>query len=426
MNDRNRVFWATSWFFFILLSYSIVRPVRETMGAIAGTRQLQNLMLMTFIAMLIAVPAYAALIDRLPRRWVVRIVFHFFTASLVGFSIALQFGSTEIQVTTARLFFLWVNIFGVFATSVFWSVLADIYNSDQGKRLFGTIAAGGTSGAILGSFLTSQLAIYCSTSVLLILPALAIQIGLICAWRLESASERSAQFNELSNNLDQKTIVAEPRRTSASLMAGITRLFQSPYLASICLFLFFAQAAGTMLYFQQAEIVAANVADKTAKIQLFAYLDLGTQLLTLVAQTLISSRLLRLIGISWTLVLLPIVYLISFTTLACSPSLSVLIVAVLASRASAYGITVPAREVLFTVVDREDKYKSKSFIDTVVLRGGDAISSQLFGSLRSVAQVGTATLNWWSLPWIAVWGFAAWRLGKRQQKLAASLPQRSE
>ena len=413
--EGRSVIWATAWFFFVLLSYSIVRPVRETMGAIGGTRELQGLMLVTFVVMLIAVPAYSTLVAKLPRRWVVRIVFHFFCASLFTFAVLMRLPNPQVQVWSARVFFLWVNVFALFSTSVFWSVLADLFSNEQGKRLFGSIAAGGTAGAILGSFLTSQLATHISTEMLLCIPIVTLQAGLWCAWRLEKQASRLR-----AARADDESQVSEGKPTGGGLLAGITRVASNPYLASICLFLFFAQAFGTQMYFQQAEIVKDAIPVREEKTQLFAYIDLGTQILTLVIQVSLAAPILRRFGVSIALVILPMVYFAGFSALAFYPTLAVVIVAMIAVRSTAYGITVPAREVLFTVVDREDKYKSKSFIDTVVLRGGDAIAGQTFGFLRSFAGFGLTTLNLWALPVTAIWAFVAVALGKRQKQLADS------
>ncbi len=390
------------------------------MGAIGGTKQLQGLMLITFVVMLAAVPAYAALVAKLPRRWVVRIVFHFFSVSLLAFLLAMRSDVSWLQTWSARVFFVWVNVFALFATSVFWSVLADLFSSNQGKRLFGTIAAGGTAGAMTGSLLTSQLATRLSTSSLLLLPIATLQAGLWCAWRLEKQAARLHQATDDGSESDERS--DEGRPTGGGLLTGISRVLASPYLASICLFLVFVQACGTALYFQQAEIVAAEIPDKAEKTQLFAYLDLGVQTLTLLVQGLLAGTILRRLGVSVALVILPVVYFSSFSALAISQSLPVLIVAMIASRAAGYGITVPAREVLFTVVSREEKYKSKSFIDTVVLRGGDALSGQVFGSLRNVAGLSLSTLNLLALPVTAAWAIVAWRLGRRQKNLANDSP----
>jgi AAA family ATP:ADP antiporter len=299
---------------------------------------------------------------------------------------------------------------------VFWSVLADLFSSEQGKRLFGRIAAGGTIGAIVGSLMTSQVATVLSTSTLLLLPVATLQAGLWCAWRLEKRVSTDRRFRDHSPSGD-----SDDKPTAGGLWEGITHVLRSSYLASICVFLFFVQAAGTQLYFQQAEIVGSTLLDDQAKTQFFAYIDFSTQLLTLTTQLLLSSWILRRLGVSVALMVLPLIYLISFFALSFYGSLAVVAAAMVATRATAYGITVPSREVLFTVVSRQDKYKSKSFIDTVVLRGGDAISGQIFGSLRNLGGFSIATLNLWTLPLMLVWALAAFRLGRRQKRLAKSL-----
>lgn len=415
-DERRAVMWATAWFFFILLGYMIVRPVRETMGSIGGTRQLQGLMLATFAVMLVAVPAYGWLVATLPRRWLVRAVYHFFSVCLIAFCISMQVPVEAWQVWTARVFFVWVNVFALFATSVFWSVLADLFTSEQGKRIFGLVAAGGTAGAITGSLLASQLAAVLPTSLLVVLPVATIQAGLWCAWRLE---KQSSKF--LVATADARPTAAQPSdsKTGGGLLSGITAVISSPYLASVCLFLVLGQSCGTQLYFQQAEIVDQAFESKEDRVALFAYLDLGTQVLTLAVQSLASSVILRRLGVSVALVILPIVYFLSFAALAYWPTLAVLVVTMIATRATGYGITVPTREVLFTVVSRQDKYKSKSFIDTVVLRGGDAASSQIVGTLRGW-QIPMNVLNVWMLPITVLWFAAGWMLGQRQKQKAAN------
>jgi AAA family ATP:ADP antiporter len=407
------VAWATAWFFLVLLGYFIIRPVRETMGTIGGTRQLQGLFLAAFVAMLVAVPFYSALVARLPRRWLVRVVFHFFAACLVGFWLLMHVDSTQVQTWTARTVFVWVSVFGLFSTSVFWSVLTDLFTSSQAKRLFGFIAAGGTAGAITGSFLTSQIASHLSTGTLMLLPVGIIEAGLWCAWRLE---RQAATIRKIAPDPSDGTDDSD-NPAGGGVWSGITHVIKSPYLASICLFLFFVQACGTQLYFEQAEIVRMAIPEKESRTSLFAYVDLGTQILTLLVQVFLSATILRRFGVSIALIILPVVYGLGFASLALEQSLTVMVVTAIAARAAGYGITVPAREVLFTVVSREDKYKSKSFIDTVVLRGGDAISGQIFGSLRGFGHSLT-TMNLWALPITAVWAVVAWRLGQRQRRLA--------
>lgn len=384
------------------------------MGTLVGTKELRWLFIAGFLVMLVAVPFYAALVSRLPRRWIVRVVFHFFAGCLLVFWLLMRIEDATVQTWIARVLFVWVSVFGVFSTSVFWSVLADLFSSPQGRRLFGIVASGGTTGAIVGSLLTSQLATQLSTSSLLLLPVLVIELGLWFAWRLEKQADAIQQHNGETNPSDA---TQTDRIDGGGLLTGITHVLQSPYLASICVFLFFVQGFGTLLYFEQAELVNQWIPGKEARTGLFAYLDLGTQLLTLMIQIGLSGVILRRLGVSFALALLPMFYLVGFASLAFYPSLTTLMVTMVVSRGVAYGITVPSREVLFTVVSREDKYKSKNFIDTVVLRGGDSIAGLIVGSLRD-ASVSLFKLNVWAIPLVAIWAGLAWRLGGRQRRLA--------
>lgn len=408
---------AASWFFCILLSYFVIRPIRETMGAQGGTKELPHLFLVTFLVMLAAVPAYSALVARLPRRWLVRVVYHFFCACLILFWFSMQYGNAPVKFWAARIFFVWVNVFGLFATSVFWSVLTDIFSNEQAKRLFGLVATGGTVGAITGSLVTSVLTNYLSIGWLMLLPVVLLQIGLWCAWRLERNARILAE-TEPDAPPDRSAVAStneEP--TGGGLWSGITQVARSPFLATICVYLFLVQAIGTQLYFQQASIVANAFDVNEQRTQWFAYLDLATQLLTLAIQGALASVVLRRLGVGFALALLPVVYAIGLVALAIDPTLLILSITMVATRATSYGITVPSREVLFTVVTREQKYKSKSFIDTVVLRGGDAIASQLYRAVTS-AGVSLARMNWYALPIILAWIAVSFGLGRFQQRLS--------
>ncbi|WP_442506934.1 NTP/NDP exchange transporter [Novipirellula sp. SH528] len=409
------VAWAFAWFFFILLSYFTIRPIRETMGIEGGTGKLPHLFFITFLAMLVAVPVYSGVVARLTRRWLVRVVYHFFAGSLFLFWSLLQVESEVVHVWTARVIFIWINVFALFATSVFWSVLADLFRSNQAKRLFGLIAAGGTLGAITGSFLTSILATRLSTDSLLLIPAVLLELGLACAWRLELNSHLLVD-HDVAEKPDSNFSRAD-KSTGGGLWTGITQVMSSGYLASICLFLFLIQVFATQLYLQQADIVNIAIESSEARTAFFAKIDLGTQLLTLLLQTTVAGAILRRLGISVALSVLPLIYLCGFAALASVPTLGVLMVIMVCTRAGAYGITVPSREVLFTVVSREQKYKSKSFIDTVVLRGGDALSSQLFAALQKLG-IGLTAMNWIAVPLTTVWLLIAWKLGRSQERRA--------
>ncbi len=403
---------ATAWLFFLLLGYFVIRPVRETLSSLVESDDLEKLFLASFLTMLAAVPAYGVLVNLLPRRWLVRAVYHAFALCLLGFWGLLKSDSKEVQAWGVWILFVWISFFGVFATTVFWSVVADLFSSQQAKRLFGFIAAGGTAGALGGSLIASQLASHLAREQFLLVPIAVIELGLVCAWLLEKQATVLANADGLLTAAE----VVEPEPTARSgLWSAVTHIWRSPYLQLICLFIFFVQFCGTQMYFEQADIVKNTLPDEAERTELFANIDLAAQALTLIAQLFLSSFLLRRLGVAAALMVLPIIYLGSFSALALNSSLQVMVVAVVIGRAAGYGITVPAREVLFTVVKREDKYKSKSFIDTVVLRGSDTVSASAFTGLEGL---GLRMLNLCLLPVVALWLFVSWRLGRKQERLA--------
>ena len=342
---------ATAWLFFLLLGYFVIRPVRETLSSLVDSDDLEKLFLASFLTMLAAVPAYGVLVNLLPRRWLVRAVYHAFALCLLGFWGLLQSDSKEIQAWTVWILFVWISFFGVFATTVFWSVVADLFSSQQAKRLFGFIAAGGTAGALGGSLIASQLASHLAREQFLLVPIAVIELGLVCAWLLEKQATVLANADGLLTTAE----AAEPEPTARSgWWNAVTHIWRSPYLQLICLFIFFVQFCGTQMYFEQADIVKNTLTDEAERTELFANIDLATQTLTLIAQLFLSSFLLRRLGVAAALMVLPLIYLCSFSALALNSSLQVMVVAVVIGRAAGYGITVPAREVLFTVVKRED------------------------------------------------------------------------
>ncbi len=403
------VAYASSWFFCILFSYMTVRPVRESLGVGIGTEGLKQVMWMTLGAMMVAVPLYAWLVSKLPRRWLVRVVYHFFAACSLVFFFVMQGSTSEHQTTLAYVFFIWVNVFSLFATSVFWSVLTDVFGSEQGKRLFGMIAGGGTAGAIGGSMLTFQIAPHIDTFWLLLIPTTLLEIGLVCAWRLERRVANGGFQDETKRKAMEKP--------SGGLWSGIVEVIRTPYLAMICVFLFFAQSFGTQLYFQQAGLVKSAIVSESARTSFFASVDLGTQCLTLLIQVFVAQTVLKRLGVRFALVALPIVYLFGFTALALTGSLTTIVMVMIASRSIGFGLAVPAREVLFTVVTREQKYKSKNFIDTVLLRAADATAGATFTKLGSLG-FATSVLNWMALPVVLLWCVSAFWLGRKQRDLA--------
>src|SRR5687767_11387183 len=338
------------------------------MGVAGGVRNLQWLFTATFLVMLAAVPLYGALVARVPRRRFIPLVYHFFVLNLAVFWVLLAL-DVERQ-TVARVFFVWISVFVLFAVSVFWSFMADAWRSEQGKRLYGFIAAGGSAGALAGPALTIGLAGTIGVLNLLIVAALLLEAAVFCARKLEVATHE-----------DEKQPEAAP--TGGGAIDGILMVLRSPYIAGIALWVGLLSVAATFLYFEQAAIVAAASDDPAVRTRIFAGVDLAVGLLTIAVQFFATGKLIERFGVGPALALLPVVFAVGFAVLAVSPVLAVVIAFQALQRTANFAISNPAREVLFTVVARDEKYKAKNVIDIVAVRGADAVGGWLFTALRS-------------------------------------------
>jgi ATP:ADP antiporter, AAA family len=414
--SRSMSWLAFAWFFCILSGYYVIRPIRDTMGVASGRDSLNWLFLATFVAMLVAVPLYSACVAKLSRRRVVGLVYRFFIANLLLFWWLLQIETADIRIWVSRAFFVWAGVFSLYVTSVFWSVLTDLFDSGEAKQSFGFIAAGGTTGAIAGSITASTLAEHLSTHHLLLVPVSTLEIGL---WFAAMLQRQVVQHKTIEVALVSQTSEAEVtgEATGGGLFDGVKGVLKSRYLLAVCGSLFLGQLCGTHLYMQQASIVGAALESESARTALFSNMNLATQLLTLALQASIAGWLTHRAGLAIALAITPLAYAVTFATLGIAPSLAVFAVGDVIRRGLTYGVLVPAREVLFTVVSREDKYKSKGFIDTVVLRGGDAVSSQILAGARLLT-ASSSVIQMAMLPVALVWIGVSVRLAYWQKSLA--------
>jgi AAA family ATP:ADP antiporter len=360
--------WSFAYFFCLLAAYYVLRPLRDEMGVAGGVRNLQWLFTATFLVMLAAVPLYGALVARLPRRRFIPAVYHFFAANLVLLGFGGPLPPARAPQAVARVFFVWVSVFVLFAVSVFWSFMADVFRPEQGKRLYGFIAAGGSAGALAGPALTIGLSQLFSPAHLLLVAALLLEAAVVCALRLEQGNH--AVEKEVS--------------LGGGAFDGLVEVLRSPYLAGITLWVALLSVAATFLYFEQARIVAEHSADPAVRTRIFATVDLVVGLLTIALQFLVTGRLLARFGVGAALALLPLVFAAGFAVLAVSPLLAVVIAFTALQRTANFAVSNPAREVLFTAVTREEKYKAKNVIDIVAVRGADALGGWLVTGLRTL------------------------------------------
>ncbi|HKS86318.1 MAG TPA: MFS transporter [Pseudolabrys sp.] len=402
--ERIAALWSFAYFFSLLAGYYVLRPLRDQMGLAGGVKNLPWLFTATFVTLLVAQPLYGALVARLPRARFIPIVYQFFVINLVLFWLLLTFNIETVIV--ARVFFVWVSVFNLFAVAVFWSFMADLFTSEQGKRLFGFIGAGGTAGALLGPIITIWLSVPLGPVNLMIAAAIFLEVAIFCVYRLERAAAVHRGPGQTKNNI------------GGSAFAAIPEVVRSPYMLGVAAWVALLSYAATIIYFEQANIVAAAVKTAGLQTRIFASIDLAVSILALITQLLLTGQLLKRIGTGVAAAALPAVYIIGFAVLAAMPTLIVVVTIQVVQRWMNFAIANPARQIFFTVVTREEKYKAKNLIDVVVYRGADAVSGWIFDSMQAFSlKLGTIALC--SLPVVAGWFILSVGLGRAQESRSA-------
>ncbi|MGH6727903.1 MAG: NTP/NDP exchange transporter [Pseudolabrys sp.] len=402
--ERAAALWSFAYFFMLLAGYYVLRPLRDQMGIAGGVKNLPWLFTATFVTLLVAQPLYGALVARLPRARFIPIVYHFFVVNLLLFWLFLKLGIDTAIV--ARVFFVWVSVFNLFAVAVFWSFMADLFDAEQGKRLFGFIGAGGTAGALLGPLITIGLSVPLGPTNLLIAAAVLLEMAVFCVYRLERAAAAQAG--------------AQPtqQRIGGGALAALPELIRSPYLLGVGLWVSLLSFGATILYFEQAHIISATVRGAGAQTRIFAGIDLAVSLLTLATQVFATGQFLKRFGTGVAAGALPAVYVAGFAALFFSPTLAVVLVAQVTQRWANFALANPARQVFFTVLSREEKYKAKNLIDVVIYRGSDALYGWVFDSLLALGlKLGAIALC--ALPVTAGWLLLSAALGRVQERRAA-------
>lgn len=399
--ERPAVLWAFLYLFAILCGFYVLRPLRDEMGILGGVANLPWQFTGTFLVMLAVVPAYSAVIARFPRRAIIPIVYRFCAANLLLF---LLLDRAQVsQVWVARVVFIWVSVFNVFVVSVFWSFMVDTFRAGQAKRLFGAVAAGGSLGALAGPGLAALLVKPFGRPGLYLATAILLEVGVFCVRRL-TAWARVHGSGEMHT--------APERPVGGGVFAGFRLALRSPYLLAIVVMMLAYSITSTVLYADQASIVAGTVHDSATRTALFAKIDLAVNGLALALQGLATGWILSVLGLTVALCVLPAITAAGFLGLLFAPGLTTLVVVQVIRRGTQYGLERPSRENLFTVVTPEEKYKAKGFIDTVVFRGGDAAALWAYDGVKALApaaSVVTGAMLLICAAWTAVAVFASRR-----------------
>ena len=393
-------------FFFILTALMVLKPARESLGMQRGIEAIRWLFVGTAVVTLAVNPVFGFLVSRFRRVVFINATYLFFAASLLVFYGFLVMAPAAMGETSGMVFFVWFSVFNLFATMVFWAVMADRFSLDQSKRLYGLVAVGGSLGAVAGPWLASQLANPLGTAALLPVAAASLGLALVSlrvVTKLQPERERSA--------VENREVIG------GNAWDGMRAVFRSPYLLGISAYVLTMTVFATFIYFTRVQMVAALGEELDMRTTIFARLDLYTQITTLVLQALVVGKLMKSVGVAATLALLPITAALGFVGLALTTSLATIVIFQAAFNAVQRAIVRPARETLFTVVSRSDKYKSKAFTDTFVYRTGDVLGAQLEGALGRLG-TGLGALVSVSIPLAMVWGALGIWLGRRQKREA--------
>lgn len=411
--------WSFAYYFLLLCSYYILRPIRDEMGVAGGVDNLAWLFTGTLLGMLLLHPLFSSMVRRMPRKHFVPLTYRFFIVNLLIFFVLFHLMSETAGVWIGRVFFIWVSVYNLFVISVFWSFMTDIYQNSQSKRLFGILAVGGTVGAISGSSITSGLVSVLGPVNLLLISALMLEGAARVSGALEKSEEELAlaavDDTEQRQQVAQAVAAKQQEVIGGRVLEGISDVLRSPYLLGIALLMLLFTITSTYLYFMQAEIIEGVSSSSAIRTQVFANIDLIVNIITLLTQLFLTGRILRWFGVGMALAFLPVLSLVGFGLLGLAPGLAVLAGVQILRRAGNYAIQRPAREVLYTVLPRSEKYKAKNFNDTFVYRVGDQVGAWSYTAMGWLG-LGVSGLAISMMPVSAIWCLLVLWLGRRYQQ----------
>ncbi|KFN48632.1 NTP/NDP exchange transporter [Arenimonas composti] len=394
-------------FLFAFTGYALLRPVRDGIGSIGGGRDLPWLFSATFIATLLIIPLFGAVASKVSRRRILPWSYAFFAAVL--FALAAAWSLRPDEPWVGRAFYVWLSVLVLPVVSVAWSVLADLLPLAQAKRTFALMAAGISVGGLVGPLLTRLLAGPLGIAGLMVLGPSLILVSVLAALWLQRWRDRHPL----------PALDAQARRAplGGNPFAGLTDVLRSPYLLGIALFVVLLSSVTTFLYFEQAALLEAAFPALERRTEVLATIDTVVQALALLTQVFLTGRIVQRLGLAVLLCAVPLTMAAGFVWLAFAPTFAVLVVVMVVRRAGEYALARPGRELLFTVVPAEAKYKAKNVIDTAVYRGADAVSGWAKAGIDAIAAF-PALVCLVGAGLALAWGFTGWRLARAQQRRA--------
>jgi ATP:ADP antiporter, AAA family len=423
LHDYPPLLWSFVYFFCLLTGYYLLRPVRDAMGASSdveavfppaliqwfaargmalGEFTLQALFTGTFVCMVALQPLYGVLVSRFPRRVFLPLVYLAFVACLLGFYVAFNHDMPG----RGAAFFIWVAVFNLFAVSVFWSYMADIFTNSEARRVYGYIGAGGTLGGLCGPALTKTLVVQIGVANMMLVSVGFLLVCIFCVLRLVPWAKRAEQLRGSVSGEDAM---------GGRVLEGLRLIAREPLLRWLAALMFFGVGIGTLLYNQQREI-AQHLLEDTFRTKFYSNIDLWINLLVLVIQVFATRRILTHYGVGPALLIPAFAILLGFGVLTASPLPILVAVVQILTRAGEFSLGKPARETIYTRVDRESRYKAKAAIDTVIYRGGDLTFAWVHKGLMAF---GSNIVFGAGLVVAAGMTFSAWRVIREQARLPA-------
>ncbi|MBK9078936.1 MAG: MFS transporter [Hyphomicrobium sp.] len=382
-------------FFALLSAYYIVRPVRDEMGVTVGKDAIHYLFSIVFVVMLAVVPVFGWIASRFPRRIVLPAVYLIFVLNLVGFWVLLK--SNGAGPLTAASFFVWVSVFNLIVVSLFWSLMSELWSHEEAKRLYGFIAAGGTAGSLAGPALTQTLVASLAPADLLLVSAALLTLAMIAALVVRSVHPGAAGDDRAP--------------AGGGIFDGAAKVFASPLLGRIALYVFLTNLVVTFFYMEQSRLVGATISDSAERVAFFANRDLIVGVATLLIQVFGTARVIDRFGVTGALVALPLTATAGVLALSYDPVLAVVAAVMVAERVIGFALTNPAVKIMYTLTAPDEKYKVQNFIDTVVYRGGDAASGWVFAAISGGAGFASLLVAVVAMPLVALWLWTARDLG---------------
>ncbi len=421
---------AALFYFCVLCGYFFLRPVREAMGVSRGMDDLRWLFVGTSIVSLVVVLLFGGVVSQLDRRRFIPIGYLFVIVCLFVFSglliadaiaggglIGTDAGTTT-SLVVGYTFYMWLSTINLFVNSLFWAFMVDVFNVDQGKRMFAFIGIGGTLGALAGGWATNTISGVTESVFLppglMLTGAAFFGLSILIMLRLD-AMALASEHSQLTAGSARGVASQAREKIGGKAWDGISEILRSPYLLGIAAYIVLMAVSNTLIYFTQAAVISEATDTFSQRVESFALFDMATQLATLITQVFITTHLIKRLGVGLTLTIMPLITVAGFAVLAVWPLYGVMLIFAALHRAARYAVSRPARETLFSVVPPAEKYKAKPIIDVFLYRGGDIAGAAIEGSLRA-AGLGIAGLAGATVPLAAVWGILCIALGRAQQR----------